>query len=61
MATKSFVTDFKFTQKTGPKFLRAIENSRTREHVFNQNVTTVRDEESINSIMDSFLKKDSSN
>ena len=59
MATKSFVTEFKFTTKSGYKLLDAIENSKTHEHVFAQPVSTIRDKDIVNSIMDSFLRKNS--
>lgn len=55
MATKSFLTEFKFSAKSGKKIIDAIENSKTREHVLNQKVEVVRDSESINNLMDSFL------
>lgn len=55
MATKSFLTEFKFSAKSGKKIIDAIENSKTREHVLNQKVELVRDNKSINNLMDSFL------
>jgi len=59
MATKSFVTEFKFTTKSGAKLLNAVESSRTREHVIDQSVTIVKDKKAINGIVDSFSKKES--
>ncbi len=55
MATQSFLTDFKFTAKSGKNILEAIENSKTNEHVFSQKVTVVKDKEVINKMMDSLL------
>ncbi|MFP3919834.1 hypothetical protein U5N28_18680 [Lysinibacillus telephonicus] len=55
MATKSFLTEFKFSAKSGKKIVDAIENSKTREHVLQQKVEIVRDTGSINNLMDSFL------
>lgn len=54
MATKSFLTEFKFSAKSGKKIVDAIENSKTREHVLQQKVEIVRDTGSINNLMDSF-------
>lgn len=55
MATKSFLTEFKFSAKSGKKIATAIENSKTHEHVLNQKVEMVRDTKAINNLMDSFL------
>lgn len=55
MATKSFLTDFKFTAKSGKKIINAIENSRTSEHVISQRVDLVRNTNKINNMMDSFF------
>lgn len=55
MATKSFLTEFKFSAKSGKKIIDAIENSKTREHVLHQKVKVVRDPKAINNLMDSFL------
>ena len=55
MATKSFLTDFKFSDKSGAEIINAFENSKTKEHVFTQKVEVVKDEASINKLMDSFF------
>lgn len=55
MATTSFLTDFKFSAKSGAKIISAFENSKTKEHVFTQKVEVVKDESSINKLMDSFF------
>lgn len=55
MATKSFLTEFKFSAKSGKKIINAIENSKTREHVLNQKVEVIKDSASVNKLMDSFF------
>ncbi|WP_146553514.1 MULTISPECIES: hypothetical protein [Rummeliibacillus] len=55
MATQSFLTDFKFTAKSGKKIVSAIENSKTSEHVISQKVDLVRSTTKINNLMDAFL------
>lgn len=55
MATKSFLTEFKFSAKSGQKIATAIENSKPHKHVLNQKVEMIRDAEPINNLMDSFL------
>ncbi|AMW98465.1 hypothetical protein [Rummeliibacillus stabekisii] len=55
MATQSFLTDFKFTTKSGAKIINAFENSKTSEHVIPQKVEVVRNSEKINNLMDAFL------
>jgi hypothetical protein len=57
MATKSFVTEFKFSTKSGAKLISAVENSRTREHVIDKSVSIIKDTKTINNIMDTFLGK----
>lgn len=57
MATKSFQTDFKFTAKTGAKLVSAIESSKRVDHEIRQKVTTIKDKQTINNIMSSFLGK----
>lgn len=57
MATKSFQTDFKFTAKTGAKLVSAIESSKRVDHEIRQKVTTIKDKQTINNIMSSFLRK----
>ena len=56
MATKSFTSEFKFNQKSGSKLASALEKSRRVEHRINQPVNDVTRTESIQKIMDSFLK-----
>ncbi|HWO76083.1 hypothetical protein MOC27_17650 [Bacillus inaquosorum] len=58
MATKSFITDFKFNAKTGHKLVAAIENSKQVKHTINQRTTDVTDKEEINDIMKAFLGRD---
>lgn len=55
MATKSFLTEFKFSAKSGKKIIDAFENSKTHEHVLNQKIEIVHDTKAINNLMDSFL------
>lgn len=55
MATKSFLTEFKISAKSGHKLIKAVEKSRTREHVIGKPVSIVKDTNKINNIMDSFL------
>lgn len=57
MATKSFTSDFKLNKKSSDRLARALENSKRVDHVINQQVTTIRDIETINSIMSSFSRK----
>lgn len=58
MATRSFVTEFKFNPKSGRKLIRAIERSKIVNHEIKQKVINVNNEERINKIMNSFLRKD---
>lgn len=57
MATKSFQAEFKFNTKAGAKLVNAIEKSKRVDHKINQSVNTVKDKDSINNIMKSFLGK----
>jgi hypothetical protein len=55
MATKSFVTEFKFNSKSGYKLINAIENSKKSDRTINQKVTNVTEQKDIDRIMSSFL------
>lgn len=55
MATKSFVTEFKFNTKSGQKLVNAIDNSRKTEHMVTQSVKNVTNQKDLNKIMNSFL------
>ncbi len=57
MATKSFQADFKFNSKSSVKLLEAIEKSKRVDHRIDKKVKNVRDKDTINSIMGSFLGK----
>lgn len=57
MATKSFQTDFKFNQKASAKFVSALENSKKVTHKINKPVKELKDKNSINNMMASFLGK----
>jgi len=56
MATKSFKADFKFNTKSGIKLIDAIEKSKRVDYTITQSVKNIRNKESINNIMDSFLQ-----
>lgn len=58
MATKSFVTEFKFNSKDGFKLLSAIESSKKLDHKITQRVKNVVNHKEINNLMDSFLGED---
>lgn len=55
MATKSFITEFKFGKKSSNKLISAIENSKKVDHTLNQRVSNVTQKEDINKMMNSFL------
>lgn len=55
MATKSFVTEFKFNSKAGYKLVNAIENSKNVDHKINQKINNVTKRKDIDRIMSSFL------
>ncbi|HHU19303.1 MAG TPA: hypothetical protein GXZ58_03525 [Bacilli bacterium] len=57
MATKSFTTEFKFGRRNAQNLISAIENSKKVDHKINQKVSEVTDQESIDSIMESFFKR----
>lgn len=57
MATKSFQTDFKFNEKASYKFANALENSKKVTHKINKPVKEIKDRNSINELMASFLGK----
>ncbi len=57
MATKSFQTDFKFSAKAGEKLARAIESSRKVDLKSTKGSKNIKNKETINNIMSSFLMK----
>lgn len=57
MATKSFQTDFKFNEKASLKFANALENSKKVNHKINKPVKELKDKDSINQLMASFVGK----
>lgn len=57
MATKSFHSDFTFNSKSSVKLVNAIEKSERVDHNINKSVKNVRDKDTINNIMKSFLGK----
>ncbi|WP_187370481.1 hypothetical protein [Virgibacillus salexigens] len=57
MATKSFTSEFKFTQKNANGLMNAIENSKKVTHTINQKVSNVNEKKNIDSIMNSFFGK----
>ncbi|MBT2601437.1 MULTISPECIES: hypothetical protein [unclassified Oceanobacillus] len=57
MATKSFTSEFKFTQKNANGLMNAIENSKKVTHNVNKKVSVVSDKKNIDSIMSSFFGK----
>lgn len=58
MATKSFVTEFKFNQNSGFKLLNAIENSKKIDRKLIQRVDNVTNRDEINKLMKSVLGED---
>jgi len=56
MATKSFISEFKFNQKSSAKLANAIEKSKRVDHVINQTVNDVTSTETIQKIMEGFLE-----
>lgn len=59
MATLSFTTEYKFTAKTAPKLLKAIEQQENkRNHPINaKTIRPVNDSKKINSILESYKNK----
>jgi len=55
VATKSFITEFKFSSRSGLKLLKAIEGSKKVDGKINQRTQNVTDKKDINKIIDSFL------
>lgn len=56
MATKSFTSEFKFNQKSSSKLASALEKSKRVDYKPKQNVNDVTKTESVQKIMESFLK-----
>jgi hypothetical protein len=54
MATKSFLTDFKFNAKSGYKLIEAIENSKRVDLKVSQATSNVTKKEDLDSIMKAF-------
>ncbi|MHD0383455.1 hypothetical protein MUA31_11310 [Staphylococcus simulans] len=58
MATKSFTTEYKFTAKSAPNLLKAIEQQENlKEHSSKQtptNIVTVTNQRRISSILESY-------
>lgn len=59
MATQSFMTEFKFTAKSGRKIANAIENSHYEKHEIKQKVNIIRNPETVSRFMDDLLKQKS--
>lgn len=57
MATKSFQCEFKFDEKASQKFVNALEDSKKVKHNIRQPVKEIKDKESIDKLMASFLRK----
>jgi len=59
MATISFTTEYKFTAKTAPKLLNAIEQQENkRKHHYNaKTIRAVSDSKKIDSILETFKDK----
>lgn len=55
MATKSFITEFKFNSKSAHKLMNAIENSKRSDNSIMQPVNNITDKKDIKRIMSSFL------
>lgn len=57
MATKSFTSEFKLNRKSSAKLAEALNSSKKVDHTINQQVNTIRDKETINSIMSAIYLK----
>ncbi|WP_432724604.1 hypothetical protein [Staphylococcus equorum] len=59
MATISFTTEYKFTAKTAPKLLNAIEHQENKRprHYNAKAIRTVNNSKKINSILESYRDK----
>lgn len=57
MATKSFVTEFKLSSKSGNKLADAIESSKRVNHTINKMTKDVTDQNELRLIMNSFLRE----
>ena len=55
MATKSFMSEFKFNRKASLKLANALEKSRKVKYQLSQSVNDVTRTEAIEKIMESFL------
>lgn len=57
MATKSFTTEYKLNNKSSNKLIDALNKSKRVDHQIKQKVTTIREINTINSIMSKVKKR----